>query len=122
MGEVDDEVTESSDAVIMASLLEGRMSHHRLEQDLGDAQRAATLRRTYLEAATAAKGTGVSFDGLPVESMDTQTFYSSVVGTNCENVVGYIPIPVGVVGPLVIDGVAVATRALHSAMPLCLRT
>ena len=46
----------------------------------------------------------VSFTGLPHEALDTDAFYGSIVGTNCENVVGYVPLPVGVVGPLIIDG------------------
>ena len=36
--------------------------------------------------------------------MDTAAFYQSVVGRNCENVVGFVPLPVGVVGPLMLDG------------------
>ena len=45
----------------------------------------------------------VSFTSLPHEALDTDAFYGSIVGTNCENVVGYVPLPVGVVGPLIID-------------------
>ncbi|KAG8343727.1 putative Hydroxymethylglutaryl coenzyme A reductase [Trypanosoma vivax] len=30
--------------------------------------------------------------------------WSDVVGQNCENIVGYIPIPLGMAGPVVIDG------------------
>lgn len=88
----------------MSSLLEGTLPHHRLEQELGDAARAARLRRTFLEASSAAAEAPVSFEGLPVDGMDTDAFYGSIVGANCENVVGYVALPVGVVGPLRIDG------------------
>ena len=46
----------------------------------------------------------MTFEGLPIDSMDTAAFYESVVGRNCENVVGFVPLPVGVVGPLMLDG------------------
>jgi len=90
--------------------MDGTMPHHRLEAELGNAERAARLRRTFLEASAAAADSPVSFDGLPLDStsMDSGAFYSSVVGANAENVVGFVPLPVGVVGPLLLDG-----RPLH---------
>ena len=42
----------SSDAEVMSMLLDGQMPHHRLEAELG--ARATGLRRTYVEATTAA--------------------------------------------------------------------
>lgn len=45
----------------------------------------------------------VSLRGLPFENFD----YSKVLGACCENVIGYIPIPVGVAGPLMLNGVNV---------------
>ncbi|KYQ88477.1 hydroxymethylglutaryl CoA reductase [Tieghemostelium lacteum] len=40
-----------------------------------------------------------SLQNLPLDHLD----YSKVLGACCENVIGYIPIPVGVAGPLLLD-------------------
>lgn len=101
-----DDVSLPTDAEVMTNLLEGSLPHHRLEAELGDASRAARLRRTYLEASSTAAGAPVSFTGLPLDSMDTDAFYASIVGANCENVVGFVALPVGIVGPLQVDGLA----------------
>lgn len=45
-----------------------------------------------------------ALDSLPLDRLDGSGFYESVHGTNAECVIGYVPIPVGVVGPLSIDG------------------
>lgn len=41
-----------------------------------------------------------SLESLPFERFD----YGKVSGQCCENVIGYIPVPVGVAGPLKVDG------------------
>ena len=90
-------------AALMAALLEGSLAPHRLEAECGgDAARAVALRRTYLEAQAAADARPISFGDLPASAadFDADKFYNSVHGTNCENVVGFMTIPVGVVGPL----------------------
>jgi hydroxymethylglutaryl-CoA reductase (NADPH) len=40
-----------------------------------------------------------ALEKLPFENYE----YENVVGACCENVLGYVPIPVGVVGPLLLD-------------------
>jgi hydroxymethylglutaryl-CoA reductase (NADPH) len=44
--------------------------------------------------------TGRSLEGLPLEGFD----YESILGQCCEMPVGYVQIPVGVAGPLLLDG------------------
>jgi hydroxymethylglutaryl-CoA reductase (NADPH) len=44
--------------------------------------------------------TSLETSGLPFKRYD----YGRVMGACCENVIGYVPIPVGVAGPCIIDG------------------
>lgn len=42
-----------------------------------------------------------SLDKVPFRNYD----WNRVVGQNCENIIGYVPVPVGLAGPILIDGV-----------------
>lgn len=42
-----------------------------------------------------------SINTIPFENYD----YSKVLGSCCENIIGYVPIPLGTAGPLLIDNV-----------------
>jgi hydroxymethylglutaryl-CoA reductase (NADPH) len=44
--------------------------------------------------------TGVRIDHIPTEGLD----FGALEGRNCENVIGYVPLPVGVAGPLSVNG------------------
>ena len=96
---------DASDAEVVAALMTGALKHHNLEHHLGDAVRAVRLRRLYIEASgAAADQPSKDLGGLPVGDIDPAAFYQSVLGTNCENVIGFVPLPVGIFGPLLLDG------------------
>ncbi|KAH0637365.1 hypothetical protein KY289_037280 [Solanum tuberosum] len=57
--------------------------------------RAVSIRKEALQRIT-----GKSLEGLPFEGFD----YESILGQCCEMPVGYVQIPVGIAGPLLLDG------------------
>lgn len=69
---------------------------YKLESYFKDATRAVQIRRRIIEA----KLPGAKLTDLPYENYN----YSKIIGSCCENVIGYVPIPLGVAGPLLIDG------------------
>lgn len=83
------------DEEIIKSVVEGKTPSYSLESKLGDCKRAAAIRREALQRMT-----GKSLSGLPLEGFD----YDSILGQCCEMPVGYVQIPVGVAGPLLLDG------------------
>ncbi|GLJ22296.1 hypothetical protein SUGI_0419490 [Cryptomeria japonica] len=86
---------DNEDGDIAAAVCNGTVASYSLESSLGDCKRAASVRRRALEIMT-----GRSLDGLPLEGFD----YQSILGQCCEMPVGYVQIPVGVAGPLVVNG------------------
>ncbi|XP_017768371.1 PREDICTED: 3-hydroxy-3-methylglutaryl-coenzyme A reductase-like [Nicrophorus vespilloides] len=85
------ELEESGDNDVMELVRTKVISQYNLEKALGDCERAVRIRRKLLKA---------NFEGLPYKNYD----YHKVMGVCCENNVGYIPVPVGVAGPLKLDG------------------
>ncbi|KAK9944440.1 hypothetical protein M0R45_010010 [Rubus argutus] len=83
------------DEDIIKAVVAGTIPSYSLESKLGDCKRAASIRREALQRTT-----GKSLDGLPLEGFD----YESILGQCCEMPVGYITIPVGIAGPLMLDG------------------
>lgn len=86
---------ESSDEEIIKSVVAGTTPSYALESKLGDCYRATAIRREALQRMT-----GKSLDGLPLDGFD----YESILGQCCEMPVGYVQIPVGIAGPLSLDG------------------
>ncbi|KAI9672360.1 MAG: 3-hydroxy-3-methylglutaryl-coenzyme A (HMG-CoA) reductase isozyme [Caeruleum heppii] len=82
--------------------LRGKLPFHSLERTLNDTSRAVKIRRSVVSRTSTTSATTSLLERslLPHEHFD----YVQVLGACCENVVGYMPLPVGVAGPLVIDG------------------
>ncbi|KAL8970451.1 MAG: hypothetical protein Q9197_003801 [Variospora fuerteventurae] len=95
---------ELNDSELVEMTLRGIIPFHALEKTLADTTRAVRIRR-----AVVSRTPGVhresTLEGslLPFEDYD----YGRVFGSCAENVIGYMPIPVGVAGPIIIDGVSV---------------
>lgn len=96
--EDDVDYTLLSDEEVLSRLLDGKLKDYQLEKRLGDYERAVALRRMLYENIL---DKGESSLGLiPFKGYD----YDKVFGANCEIVVGYVPLPLGVVGPLTMNG------------------
>ncbi|XP_012464167.1 3-hydroxy-3-methylglutaryl-coenzyme A reductase 2 [Gossypium raimondii] len=88
-------VTTEEDEEIIKSVVAGTLPSYSLETKLGDCKRAAAIRREALQRLT-----GRSLSGLPLDGFD----YESILGQCCEMPVGYVQIPVGIAGPLLLNG------------------
>lgn len=91
----DVDFTALSDEEVFNHLQSGSLKDYQLEKKLGDYERAVKLRRQLYESLLNKK-----IDNIPYTGYD----YGKVFGANCEIVVGYVPLPVGIVGPLVLNG------------------
>ncbi|PWN48638.1 hypothetical protein IE53DRAFT_389145 [Violaceomyces palustris] len=87
-----------SDEEIILLGQKGKIAGYALEKVLQDPERAVRIRRALVSRSSSTR----TLEGseLPHTNYD----YSKVMGACCENVVGYMPIPVGIAGPLNIDG------------------
>lgn len=86
---------DEEDEEIIKSVVAGTTPSYSLESKLGDCKHAAAIRREALQRIT-----GKSLSGLPLEGFD----YESILGQCCEMPIGYVQIPVGIAGPLLLDG------------------
>ncbi|KAL3630003.1 3-hydroxy-3-methylglutaryl-coenzyme A (HMG-CoA) reductase isozyme [Castilleja foliolosa] len=91
-----DNLANDDDEEIVRSVVDGKTPSYALETKLmGDCRRAAAIRREALQRTT-----GKSLTGLPLEGFN----YDAILGQCCEMPVGYVQIPVGIAGPLLLDG------------------
>ncbi|KAK2373325.1 3-hydroxy-3-methylglutaryl-coenzyme A reductase [Trifolium repens] len=82
------------DEEVVRAVVSGSIPSYLLESKLGDCKRAAAIRNQAVERVT-----GRSLEGLPMEGFD----YDSILGQCCEMPIGFVQIPVGVAGPLLLD-------------------
>ncbi|RZF38994.1 hypothetical protein LSTR_LSTR003737 [Laodelphax striatellus] len=85
-----------SDAEVGLLVKNGLISGYQLEKVVNDCERGVGIRRRIvcLDAAIPE-----ALNDLPYKNYD----YDKVMGACCENVIGYVPVPVGVAGPLKLD-------------------
>nr|A0A0A1C3I2.1 RecName: Full=3-hydroxy-3-methylglutaryl coenzyme A reductase 1; Short=HMG-CoA reductase 1; Short=Hydroxymethylglutaryl-CoA reductase; Short=PgHMGR1 [Panax ginseng]AIX87979.1 3-hydroxy-3-methylglutaryl coenzyme A reductase [Panax ginseng] len=88
-------MSSEEDEEIVKSVVSGKTPSYSLESKLGDCYRAASIRREAVQRTT-----GRSLLGLPLDGFD----YESILGQCCEMPIGYVQIPVGIAGPLLLNG------------------
>jgi len=78
----------------------GKIAAYALEKVLGmgELERAVRIRRALISRASRTQT--LESSDIPLTNYD----YSRVLGACCENVIGYIPLPLGIAGPLNVDG------------------
>ncbi|KAI0170017.1 3-hydroxy-3-methylglutaryl-CoA reductase [Hypoxylon sp. FL1284] len=93
---------EMADEEVVALSLKGKIPGYALEKTLKDCTRAVKVRRSIISRTRVTADLTGNLDRslLPYKNYN----WERVLGACCENVIGYMPIPVGVAGPLVIDG------------------
>ncbi|GMJ11983.1 3-HYDROXY-3-METHYLGLUTARYL COA REDUCTASE 1, hydroxy methylglutaryl CoA reductase 1 [Hibiscus trionum] len=88
-------ISSVEDEEIVDLVIRGAIPSYALEEKLGDCKRAVRIRREALQRIT-----GRSLQGLPLDGFD----YNSILKQCCEMPVGYVQVPVGIAGPLLLDG------------------
>lgn len=95
---------ELNNSELVELAVRGKIPGYALEKTLGDTARAIVIRRAMVSRnkSTMDRTGQLEHSLLPHLHYD----FDRVLGACCENVVGYMPLPVGLAGPLNIDGEA----------------
>ncbi|TKR80211.1 hypothetical protein L596_014321 [Steinernema carpocapsae] len=92
---VEKPMDDRSDEAVLELLDSKKLKHRDLEKQVSCKERAVAIRRTHIERIN-----GSSLENLPYKDYD----YEKIHGACCENPIGFVPLPVGCVGPLKLDG------------------
>jgi hydroxymethylglutaryl-CoA reductase (NADPH) len=91
-----------TDEELIELSLKGKIPGYALEKTLGDKTRAVKIRRGLVARTHATRETSTLLERSLLPYKDYN--YDLVHGACCENVVGYLPLPLGVAGPILVDG------------------
>lgn len=79
---------------IEEALMRGEIALYKLDEALKSSVKATELRRKFLEKRL----------GKDLSALKSDLPFDQIVGRNCENTIGAVSIPVGVAGPLKVEG------------------
>jgi hydroxymethylglutaryl-CoA reductase (NADPH) len=98
----DKKAPELTDEELIELSVRGKIPGYSLEKTLGNKTRAVKIRRGLVSRTHATRETSTLLERslLPYEHYN----YDLVHGACCENVIGYLPLPLGVAGPIMVDG------------------
>lgn len=93
-----------TDAEVIKLVDAKQISAYKLETILGNPERGVSIRRQMLSRHLSSSSTEQGESNVLTELPFTHyPHYSIVNGACCENVIGYLPVPVGYAGPLLLD-------------------
>jgi len=90
-----------TDSEIMVLVQEGLLPSYKLESKLQDANRGVAIRRKLISRKLSDPNKKDAFHHIPTQGYD----FTKATQACCENTIGFIPVPLGLVGPLLLDGV-----------------
>ncbi|PSN65200.1 hypothetical protein BS50DRAFT_496838 [Corynespora cassiicola Philippines] len=91
-----------TDEELIELSLKGKIPGYALEKTLGNKTRAVKIRRGLVSRTHATRETSTLLERSLLPYKDYN--YDLVHGACCENVIGYLPLPLGVAGPIMVDG------------------